>query len=176
MSENTMQKNVAQEDGNTRTHDDWESIEAEFDRVCMMSTQNNVAQEDGNTRTHDDWESIEAEFDRVCMMSTKPGEGFEKVKAGTVIDEERSVRWNREEAERRNAAYAEERRRLEKEQRAAESAVHDRAVRLVASETGLTEERANILWNFVYDKYHACGHDVFNEIGEYMDLIERIIS
>ena len=128
------------------------------------------------SEAQDSWEQIEKAFDEAYHMSTKPGNEFIKFKEDAIIDEDMSVRWNKEEVERRNKAYEEERQKLIKKADDAKLAAYDRAVKLVAHETGIPEEKAKILWSFVYGKYHASGRDLFTNIEEYIDLINSIIN
>ena len=122
---------------------------------------------------NDSWEEIEAAYNAACSLSCKPDDSFQKVKTGDVIDEDKSVRWNREEVERLKMAYDEEVKRLN---RAKNSAIQDatqRAVRLTAEELDVSEDKAQILWDFVYDKYHAYG-EMFQYIEEYIDLVNQM--
>ena len=80
------------------------------------------------------------------MMPCKPSENFRKVKTGDIIDEEKSVRWNREEVERLKEAYGEEVKRLNREKNALVTSATDRAIRLIAEETGLCEKKARLIF------------------------------
>lgn len=121
------------------------------------------------------WDKIEAAYREACMMSCKPDESFRKVKIGDVIDEEKSVRWNREEVERLKTAYDEEVKRLNRAKNGAVQDATQRAVMLIAEELDVSEDKARILWDFVYDKYHAYG-EMFQHIDEYIDLISSVMG
>ena len=124
----------------------------------------------------DDWEKIEHDYREACSMSCRPDVNvFPKARDGDVIDEDRSVRWNREEVARRKTAYAEEVKRLNTARNLAVNAVTDRAVRLIADDLEVKEEKARILWDFLYDKYHAYG-EMFQHVDEYVDLISSVMD
>ena len=121
----------------------------------------------------DSWEEIEADYRAACSLSCKPDDSFQKVKTGDVIDEDKSVRWNREEVERLKEVYAEEVKRLNREKNSAITDATMRAVRLISQEAEVSEEKARILWDFVYEKYHAYG-EMFQHIDEYIDLVNQM--
>lgn len=121
----------------------------------------------------DSWEEIEADYRAACSLSCKPDDSFQKVKTGDVIDEDKSVRWNREEVERLKEVYAEEVKRLNREKNGAIADATTRAVRLISQEAEVSEEKARILWDFVYEKYHAYG-EMFQHIDEYIDLVNQM--
>ena len=124
----------------------------------------------------DDWEKIEHDYREAWSMSCRPDATvFPKVRDGDVIDEDQSVRWNREEVIRRKTAYAEEVKRLNKIRNLAVNTVTDRAVRLIADELQVKEEKARILWDFLYDKYHAYS-EMFQHVDEYIDLISSVMD
>ena len=121
----------------------------------------------------DTWETVEACYHDACMMSCKPDASFRKVKTGDVIDEEKSVRWNREEVERLKIAYDEEVKRLNRNKNNAIQDATHKAIMLIADEADLSEDKAQILWDFVYERYHAYG-EMFQHIDEYIDLINQM--
>ena len=121
----------------------------------------------------DSWEEIEAAYKAACSLSCKPDDSFQKVKTGDVIDEDKSVRWNREEVERLKEAYDEEVKRLKCKKNGAITDATMRAVRLISQEVEVSEEKARILWDFVYEKYHAYG-EMFQHIEEYIDLVNQM--
>lgn len=119
----------------------------------------------------DDWYKIKHDYLAACKISCQPDEQrFPKVKTGTVIDEDKSVRWNREEVERLKTAREEEVKRLNRKKNKAINDATNQIVKLIAKELNTSTDKAQILWNFIYDKYHAFG-EMFNHIDEYIDLI-----
>lgn len=119
----------------------------------------------------DNWDKIEHDYFAACKISCKPDEQcFPKVKTGTVIDEDKSVRWNREEVERLKTAREEEIKRLNRKKNKAINDATNQVVKLIAKELNTSTDKAQILWDFIYNKYHAFG-EMFNHIDEYIDLI-----
>lgn len=123
-------------------------------------------------KTQDTWEDVEAAYNKACCLSCKPDESFRKVRTGDIIDEERSVRWNREEVERLKQAYDEEVKRLNRVKNSAVQDAIKRVVRLIADEADISEEKAEILWSFVYREHHE--YDMFQYFDRYIDLVKQI--
>lgn len=123
----------------------------------------------------DNWEDAEKEYNRICIMPTRPSSDFRKVKDGDIIDEDMSVKWNREEVKKLQEEYRAETLRLRREQNAAFTSVLDDIYGLISEDTGLSKEKAKIVWDFVYEKYHAYG-EMFQQIDEYIVLINNILE
>lgn len=123
----------------------------------------------------DSWQDIEKACRDAVSLSCRPDSTkFRKVRIGDVIDEEKSVRWNREEVDRLRTVYDDEVKRLNTVKNQALIDVDRRSVALVASEAELSEEKAKILWNFVYDKYHDDIGNMFSQIEDYIDLVCKL--
>ena len=127
-------------------------------------------------RNYNCWEDIEDAYRDACSMSCKPSPPFRNPGKNEVLDEEKSVRWNREEVLRLRAEYEEEVKRLNSAKNAAIVDVTKHAIRMIASETGLSEEKARVLWNFIYDKYHSYYGELFGHIEEYVELVDNLLN
>ena len=127
-----------------------------------------------NSSSGDTFESLHLLMDEVNHLSCKPGPEFKKVPVGTVIDEEKSVRWNREEVERMREEYTEEVTRLNRERNKKYSEVVDRVIKLISEETGLSDDKARILWEFTYGHHHSYGDTMFQYLEEYCDLLNDL--
>ena len=101
------------------------------------------------SNTNDSFESLHRLLDETNCMSCKPGPEFKKIPVGTVIDEEKSVRWNREEVERIREEYTEEVKRLNRERNKKYNEVVIRIIALISKETGLSEEK---IWDNFSEK------------------------
>ena len=124
----------------------------------------------------DTWEQLKIDYDNVMNMPCFPDKNlFPNAHENDIIDEEKSVRWNREEVQRRQAAYENELLRLRQLQFEAIREVNTRIYRTIAEEIHISEAAAEILWNFVYEQYHAFG-EMFEQIDDYMNLIESVIK
>lgn len=106
--------------------------------------------------------------------SCKPNETkFPKVKEGTVIDEEKSVRWNREEVQRLICAREEEVKRLNREKNEIANIYEDGIVTVLSKDYKLGKEECKLLWEyFGYEyKYNSVGvHTVLGHFETFMDL------
>ena len=122
------------------------------------------------------FESLQRMMDEVNRLSCKPGPEFKKVAVGTILDEDKSVRWNREEVERIREEYTEEVKRLNRERNKKYTEVIEQIVEFISEETGLSNEKAKILWEFTYGHHHAYGDTLFNYLEEYCDLYNDLKS
>ena len=95
----------------------------------------------------------------------------------TVIDEEKSVRWNREEVVRRNnsrkgtlAAYTAKINQCSKD-------INEKIVAYIRSEFGFGETIARIIFNQAYESdHHAGAEEVANYAHDYSLFAEQIIN
>ena len=122
------------------------------------------------------FESLQRMMDEVNHLSCKPGPEFKKVAVGTILDEEKSVRWNREEVERIREEYTEEVKRLNRERNKKYTEVIEQIVEFISEETGLSNEKAKLLWEFTYGHHHSYGDTLFNYLEEYCDLYNDLKS
>ena len=121
----------------------------------------------------DSWEQLEDDYHKALAMPYRPDASFSNPRAGTIIDEEKSVRWNRDEVQRRQEVYKEESRRLNRLRNAVIASIDNRAVALIAHQSGLSKEKAGILWRFVHEMHPAYGQ-MFEVIDQYIDLVIQL--
>lgn len=117
------------------------------------------------------WQTISTEFEATERMSCVPA-GIKKVRADHIFDEEKSVRWNREMAEKNNADYQAEVARLNTEKNKRRDAILDDIYRLIQKDVGhgLSQVKAQRLWAYAWEQGRANG---FSEVYYYLqDLIE----
>ena len=122
----------------------------------------------------DNFAILENLMDQVNSISCKPGPEFTKVSRGTVIDEEKSVRWNREEVERLRNEYDEEAKRLNRIKNEKYNEAVERIINLISKETGLSKEKAGKLWSYAFYKYHADSDSLFLNLEELCDLYNEL--
>ena len=107
-----------------------------------------------------------AEYDE---FSCKPKE--RKYKIGEVIDEDKSVRWNREEVERRNKLHEEEVKRLNTEKNLLHVKWVEAVYAYIMQETGVKEKKAKDIYNYLYTHYHAYGmSEMLNHLDDLLWL------
>lgn len=119
-------------------------------------------------------DEIRHEYEHACCMSTRPGVGFVCPRDGAVLDEEKSVRWNREEVQRLRHEFAEEQTRLSMARNHAISEATEKAIKWIAEVGGFTGRQAKTIWDFAYDRHHSDG-SVFLMLDEYMNFADGLL-
>ena len=114
-------------------------------------------------------DEVRDEYEGAQMFSCKPDETFNRPKIGTVLDEDKSVKWNREEVLRLREAYDEEVKRLNTIKNKMCDNAYGTVLKYISQETGLSEEKAKRFWNFVYNKFHA-NDDLFWHLDELIEF------
>lgn len=102
-------------------------------------------------------------------------EEFPYPKVGTVLDEEKSVKWNREEVERLRTAYENEVKNRQKEFYDNVNALEERAKELLAKEYGFSKKETDIIWAKANEDGHAYGIvEVYNHFVDLADMYEQL--
>ena len=97
-------------------------------------------------------EQLKAEYAKMSEMSCKPD--FERPRNGEVLDEDQSVRWNREQVEKQQKAYDEEVMRLNIKKNKARGAFYDDVKEYIKTNVkGISETAANEVFEYVYSLY-----------------------
>lgn len=117
-------------------------------------------------------EEIEILYDEADKMPTRTD--LIRYKEGHVFDEDKSVKWNKEEVARRNNLYLEDDNRVKQERRDAFNKANERAISYVMQETGLNRDKASAILNYVWERYHSYLHDIWCELDELIILVNRI--
>lgn len=122
------------------------------------------------------WTALGNRLETAWKRPTKPNS--KRPKDGEIIDEEKSVRWNREEVVRRQKAWDAECSRLKKAQNAEIEHISE-AIELQIQEDikaktkrSISKKAATILWQKAYDRGHAYGFaDIYCAIEDYEELV-----
>lgn len=94
------------------------------------------------------------------------------LREGTVIDENKSVKWNREEVERLNNEMKEKVEMNRKKRRDVERKQTEDIIRAYANDNGLTEEQVGKIYEHAYRESHSEGrYAVLDTLEELIDLI-----
>ena len=111
-------------------------------------------------------------FDRAFAMPTKTK--TKPVPENYVFDEEKSVRWNREEVARHNARVIAENEKLKEAQKVAINAATEALREYIkdTSRTGFTYEQVTIIYNYLYSRYHHCWSDLMASVDETIDMFD----
>lgn len=82
---------------------------------------------------------------------------FPKYKEGDVIDEDKSVKWNREEVQRRIDARENEVKRLKREKSEITKLYEDGLKQAIAKDHEIKVKEVELLWAYFYREHHSCG-------------------
>ena len=120
-------------------------------------------------------EEVLNKYKAVISHSTIPG--FKKYKEGYIFDEDKSVRWNKNEVILRNKEYEDEANRLQKEHRLLVKEADDAAIQylLEYSSTVKNIDAMSCLLGFAFGQMHSEGYEsVLNFAEELIDLVDRM--
>ena len=111
-------------------------------------------------------------------FSCKPDkEEYPYPKEGDVIDEDKSVKWNREEVARQRQAYLNRVDELNKCKNAICNAFDGRIVTLLAKDYGFSKEESRKIWNFAYGQEHSGGtSSVVNAYTDFADVYAELLE
>ena len=123
------------------------------------------------------FEQLVEEADKVENMTTIPDkDAFPRYGYDDVIDEDMSVKWNREEVMRRNEAYAQEKKRLFSEINDAEKSLDNMIKAYIAQEVPLSLDKASIIFSKLYEDHHSYGYDnILDHVDEEIHYIQSIV-
>lgn len=145
---------------------------------CFKSFHKNEETEMTDMELIKNWQTIRTEFEAMERMSCVPV-GIRKVKADHIFDEEKSVRWNREMAEKNNADYQAEVARLNTEKNKRRDAILEDIYRLIQEDVGhnLSRAKAQRLWAYAWEHGHANGFsEVYYYIQDAIELARMLLS
>lgn len=113
--------------------------------------------------------SVLTDFWRNCSSKPDPNI-YHRYSEGAVIDEDKSVKWNREEVKRLNDEYQSECERLRKEYNKIQSLVTDAIIKDLSEEYELSAAECEIIWNRAYSEEHGCG--IYSVVDKFRDIAE----
>lgn len=125
-----------------------------------------------------EWIDIQSKYDVMEEMSCVPV-GIKRVNANHVFDENRSVKWNREQAEANNLRYQQEVARLNTLKNKCRDAIHEEIYKAIQDEVGhgLSRKKAMLLWNHAYERCHSYGiREVKSYLDELMELAANLLQ
>lgn len=119
------------------------------------------------------WNEIRANYERMESMSCKPED--RKYPSDYIFDEEKSVKWNREEVERLNREREEKVKELQRAKNKARDEVMEDIYLAIQREVGggIDREDAMKIWDCAYERGHAYG---WNDIKCWLELISGIVN
>lgn len=93
-----------------------------------------------------------------------------KYKVGHVINENKSVKWNREEVERLNKKHEDEVKELNRQKNLLHTNLVNSIKEYIISETNVSKERAEKIYNYLYQEY--CSYGLKESLTHLDDLLE----
>ena len=111
-------------------------------------------------------------------FSCKPDEKeFPKYNRGDIIDEDKSVKWNREEIERRINVRAEEVKRLQTLRNKLDNLYDKTMKKALAKKYKISVKEAGIIWAKAYEDGHSfgirCVYDTFSELADMYEELRK---
>lgn len=102
-------------------------------------------------------------------FSCKPT--YKKYKEGTIFDEDKSVKWNREEVAKRNLLYDDEVKNLNRQKNQMYTELINLIKRYITQATKVSDKQATKIWNYVYEEYHSYGlTECINHLDDLLEL------
>ena len=94
-----------------------------------------------------------------------------KYKIGTVLDEDMSVKWNREEVERLNKIHDDEVKELNRQKNELYINLRRTIDTYIIQEIGVDEKRADKIFDYLCNEYHSYGfREVLSHLDDLLDL------
>lgn len=122
-----------------------------------------------------DWTEIIDDLERMCAMSCKPTR--HRLKPDTVIDEDKSVKWNREEVQRQNDLYEQEVKELNSKKNRLRDSLYDEIYEKISYELDIPKDKAKPIWAYAYNEGHSYGvHGVVQLVMELIDLFNDVLK
>ena len=122
-------------------------------------------------------EEIVSLFEEAEKMPLSPKK--KPLKEGYITDEDKSVRWNREQVEQSQQTYREETLRLRQERNQMLDKAKQEIILYIKDslEKDFSEEKCNLILSRAYEENHAYGlTSVINRVDEYVDFINDLLE
>ncbi len=93
-----------------------------------------------------------------------------------IFDENKTVKWNREQRIKHNDSIGELIEQWNEERKVVESKLHSDVVDFIVNCYGLTEAQAKLIESEVYADKHSCMSDYFYSVDKFAELVKDIIA
>lgn len=97
-------------------------------------------------------------------------------KEGHIFDEDKSVKWNREEVARKNQEIKDAKVAHRNDQNRLWNELHNDVINALMEEYRIPKMAAEKIEGHVYGEYHSIMSDYFYHLGEFSDLIRDILD
>lgn len=124
----------------------------------------------------DNIDALEKKYEEFCYSySHKPDRNkFPYPKVGEVLDENKSVKWNKEEVERFRKVHDDEVKRRNQEYNAITNAYENRFKELFAEDYGIKVSESELIWSYAYSEGHSGG--IYNVVAHFRDVASLYID
>lgn len=123
------------------------------------------------------WKEIETDAIDMANMRCKPS--GRSLPPNTILDEEKSVKWNREEVKRKNEAYVQESVRLQSEKNKLHDALRKEIAEHISYDLGgkVSNDKAIAIWDYAYADSHSYGiRMVFTTMYALEELVQGLLE
>lgn len=118
-------------------------------------------------------------YERFCSsFSCKPNrEEYPYPRYTDVIDEDKSVKWNREEVDRLRKAFEIRVDELNKWKNLIVNAIEAKIVQILGKDNGISPQESNLIWRYSYSEKHSYGiRDVVSFYEEFVDIYSDLLK
>lgn len=125
-----------------------------------------------------DWGEIQDDFEAMQRFSCVPTDIF-KVRPDHVFDEDKSVKWNKEQVVINNEDYKKEVARLNTEKNKIRDSINEDIYYAIQCEVGkkLSREKAIAIWDLAYEKGSSYGYnEILYHLQSLMELAIKLLS
>ena len=122
------------------------------------------------------WEQIKDEFEAMNQMSCVPR--FKKLKSDYITDENKSVKWNREQIELNHAKYNQVVKELNTKKNKERDRIYKDIILKIRQEVGfnLDEKSASMIWEYAYSQGHSDGFSsILSWLNEIINLVHNLL-
>lgn len=104
-----------------------------------------------------------------ATLATIP-EDIKKYGKDHIFDEDKSVKWNREEVEKRNAVYEDKRLELQDKRLTCFDIFYQSIIIYVQEELGISQKKAKKIVEYCWQEKHSFG------INDFLTMVEELID
>lgn len=125
-----------------------------------------------------EWTEIRQEFDAMQRLSCVP-QNICKVSLQHIFDEDKSVKWNKEQVQLNNDNFQKEVVRLNTEKNKLRDSIYDDIYYSIQCEVGhnLSVKKARGIWEYAYAQGGSYGiNEILNHLHSLMELVDELLS
>lgn len=120
-------------------------------------------------------EDIRKDYNDGVYVSKLKYPTAKKFPEGYIFDEDKSVKWNKEEVQRRNQEIADQYSAYRAENARLNNNLGDDVMNALVAEYGFSREQVLKIWGYAYNEKHSVMNDVFNFVTELADFYEEMV-